>query len=197
MKKGDADSGHDEIPIVVEAYGVKVDTKSRPQGLGEQPPSSWRDVPSLINQHLMRIAVAPTRLIAEALEGATRLIRGLSSLPTSVVNRIQRAHFEADAAEGQHQQTARRLIEQRKTSLEPKALLAEGMPDEDRTAQAIERIQAILQKYKDEGLDAYITFGSDGKPIIVLGAPPQSESQVREAIEQTKTLLNQPTEPDH
>jgi hypothetical protein len=198
MNKGGTDSNRDdvpnEVPIVVEAYGFKVDVNSRPDDLGEQPPSSWKDVPGRVNQHLMRIAVAPTRLVAEALEGVTRLIRGLSRLPSSIVNRVQRAHFEADAIEGQRQQIARGLIKQHVASAKPRALLTDDASEEDKTTQAVEQIQALLQKYKDKGLDAYVMFGSDGKPIIVLGVPPQSDAQVLEAIKQTKKFLSKSTE---
>jgi hypothetical protein len=197
MNKGDADSERDEAPLIVEAYGFKVNIKSRPDDLGEHPPSSWRDVPSFINQHLMRIAVAPTRLVAEVLEGATRLIRGLSRIPSSVANKLHRAHFEADAVEKQRQQLAVDVIKHKVTSAEPTALLTDELSSEDMAEQAINQIQALLRKYRDKGLDAYIIFRSDGKPVIVIGTQTQSESQVLDAIKQTEIFLNQSTEHDH
>jgi hypothetical protein len=139
----------------------------------------------------MRIAVAPTRLVAEALEGATRIIRGLSRIPSSVANKIQRAHSEVDTIEEQRQQTAHDLIKHKVTSAEPAGLLTNELSREDMAAQAMSQIQALLRKYRDKGFDAYMMFGPDGKPIIVFGVPPQNASEVLGVIEQTKTLPNE------
>jgi len=171
----DADNEH-EVPIVVDAYGVKVTLKSRPDDLGEQKPSSWRDVPSLVNRHLIRIAASPTRLVAEILEGAARLVRGLSRIPSSVAGRMQSAHTEAEIASSTIQgQSAPGSSHNRLTN---------GAQIADKATLALTQIQSLLQKYSSQGVDAYVALGPDGKIIIVIGTPPHSEAQVREAIEQ-------------
>lgn len=196
MSKGDQDSNSEDVPIVVEAYGFKVTARSRPEDLGEQIPVSWRDVPGRVNQHLMRIAVAPTRLLAEVLEGATRLIRGVSRIPSSIANRMQRAHVEADASEGKRQAIALDAMKHQLTLGAPHAQTTTDTSDEDKAALAISQLQAVLQKYTARGFDAHIVLGPEGKPIIVLGTPPGSETQVLNAIEEAKGLLNDSIEQD-
>jgi hypothetical protein len=196
MSKGDQDSNSEDVPIVVEAYGFKVNAKSQPEDLGEQIPVSWRDVPSRVNQHLMRIAVAPTRLLAEVLEGATRLIRGVSRIPTAIANRMQRAHVEADAIEEKHQAIALEAMKHRLALGESPSQITADIADEDKASLAINQIQAVLQRYTVKGFDAYIVLGPEGKPIIVLGTPPGSERQVLEAIKEAKKLLSGSIEQD-
>jgi hypothetical protein len=195
MTKEKPDSSSEDVPIVVEAYGFKVNVKSRPDDLGE-PPASWMDVPRRVNEHLMRIAVAPTRLVAELLEGATRLIRGVTRIPSAIANRVQRAHTEADASEWVRQEIAAEDKRRQLNSDVIPAQLTTDIPEEDKAAIAINQIQSILQKYTAKGLDAYIILGPEGKPIIVLGTPPGSDQQVLEAIEETKGLLNDSIEQD-
>jgi hypothetical protein len=196
MSKGNQDSNSEDVPIVVEAYGFKVSAKSRPEELGEQLPLAWRDVPRRINQHLMRIAVAPTRLVAEVFEGVTRVIRGVSRLPSAVANRMQRAHVEADASEERHQAIVLDAMRHQLPPGETHAQITTDIPDEDNAALAISKIQSILQKYTAKRFDAYIVLGPDGKPIIVLGTPPGSEPQVLAAIKEAKGLLNESIEQD-
>lgn len=196
MSKGNQESNSEDVPIVVEAYGFKVNTKSRPEELGEQVPASWRDVPRRINQHLMRIAVAPTRLVAEVFEGATRLVRGVSRLPSACANRIQRAHVEADASEERRQAIALDDMRHQLAHGETRDQITTDIPDEDKAALAISQIQAVLHNYTVKGFDAYIVLGPEGKPIIVLGTPPGSEAQVLGVIEEAKGLLNESIEQD-
>jgi hypothetical protein len=196
MSKRDTDHSDDEVPIVAEAYGVKIDLKSRPADLGEEVPSRWRDVPGLLNKHLMRLAVAPTRLITELLEGATRLVRGLSRIPDSVAKRMERAHAEADASERERQHVARERKNPQFAPTPAPNLLTSEVPNDEGVEAALAKIQAVLQKYKARGFDAYIMFGPDGKPIIVCGTPPGSETQIVEAIEKIKELQNAPVEDD-
>lgn len=197
MSKSTTDAeSENEVPIVVDAYGVKVTLKGPPGDLGEQVPSSWRDVPALVNRHLMRIAVSPTRLAAELLEGATRLVRGLTRLPSSVASRMHRAHAQADAREQQRQEIANKLTQ---GLLSPASLDAPSTNEpqvEDRAATAMNQIQALLQKYASQGLDAYVMQGPQGNIIIVLGTPPDSAPQVLEAIKQAQKLLNNSIEQD-
>lgn len=185
MSKRGTDSDNEfEVPIVVDAYGIKVTLKSRPDDLGEQEPSSWRDVPSLVNRHLIRIAASPTRLIAEVLEGATRLVRGLSRIPGSVANRMQSAHTEADSREQLRQELANKTIQEGQLAQgSSHNRLTNGTQIADKAAVALTQIQSLLQKYSSQGVDAYVALGPNGKIIIVIGTPPGSEAQVREAIE--------------
>jgi hypothetical protein len=154
----------------------------------------------------MRIAVAPTRLIADALEGVTRLIRGVSRIPSAFAERVGRAHAEADADELARQRAA---LEALKLHAPPaRARIAPHAPEgrespeagpapeeeraaEEKAARAVAEIQAVLQKYKARGLDAYVILGREGKPVIVVGTPPGSEQQVLDAIEESRGLLNE------
>jgi hypothetical protein len=193
----DADDDSERIPLAVDAYGFKVNVQSRPDELGEQVPLSWKEVPKRVNQHLMRIAVAPTRLIAEGFEAATRFIRGVGKIPNSVARRMERAHVEADANEAQRQERVRDKLRQQQELSTQQHLLSQGTSDEDSAESAISQIQAILRKYKTKGVDAYVVFTPDGKPVLVLGTPPGSEQQVLESIEHAKALLAKPPENVH
>jgi hypothetical protein len=184
----------DDVQIVVDAYGIKTTLKARPDDLGEPPPASWKDVPYQINRHLMRIAAAPTRLIAEVLEGATRIVRGLSRIPSSVANRLRHAHIEADARESQCQELISGAPPRKLAGSPSDNRLTGHVSSEDQATRALSQIQAVLKKYSDQGYDAYVVIGSDGKPIIVLGAPHGSETQIREAVDQAQAMLETPME---
>src|SRR5688572_13777984 len=92
----------DESGVSIDVYGVKL-KNVRPGEIGETPPESWREVLERLNGHLMRLAVAPTRLLAEVFEGGTRLLNGLTSLPGAMATRLREGHARADRAEAERQ----------------------------------------------------------------------------------------------
>ena len=79
-------SAKDDSTVSVDAYGCHLEAS--PGSLGEEPPGSWKEVCHQINGHLMRIAVGPTRLLAESIEGLTRLVRGVAGFPAVISRRI-------------------------------------------------------------------------------------------------------------
>lgn len=196
MSKGDIDADGEDVPVVVEAYGFKVELPHRPETLGERAPDSWRDVPAQVNRHLMRIVAAPTRLIAEVLEGVTRLVRGLSRMPDSVASRMEYAHREADKTERQRQELVTGTEQSELTSGAPHGALTSDPSSPDTATLALDQIQKILQKYIARGLDAYAVLGPDGKVVIVLGTPPGSETQICETLKEAQSLLANPIEQD-
>ena len=153
MTASEAEKDTEQSTIVIDPYRVKL--RGRPGDLGEDPPVSWREVVGQVNRHLMRIAAAPTRLISEVLEGATRLVRGLTRLPESISRRIERSHAGADSQESLSQQLSD---------------FDRALSHED-ASTSVERIEIILTKYRVHGFFAELTHDSDGRPILLLVKP--------------------------
>jgi hypothetical protein len=107
---------------------------------------------------------------------------------------MQRAHTEADSRERQRQEITGSIVQGQLPSGASRDPSANGTPVEDKASVALTQIQAILQKYSSQGLDAYVALGPDGKIIIVIGTPPGSAPKVREAIEQAQNLLDKSPE---
>lgn len=193
-KQSSSPDDDQEITTVIDAYGIKIPVKTRRESLGEPAPSSWSEVSQQVRQHLMRIAAAPTRLVAEILEGATRLVRGLGQIPGALASRLDHAHDQADQREGQRQQRAE--LRNRLSADENRS----NSEEVDSAEHATSQIERILQKYSAQGFDAYVTLTPDGQIVIVLGTPPGSEDHVREMVEKTQRLLtaeSETLEPDH
>jgi hypothetical protein len=165
------DSHPDEVPIQIDAYGIKL--RGAPKDTGEPTPATWGAVWAQMNEHLRRIAVGSTGVIAEVLEGGIRIVRGISSLPGAVSDRIRGAHGKADAVEEQRQ-----------------AEVLQPSPDE-----ALGTINRILEKYRALGYEAYITNHEDGRVMIALGTPPGSQAAVVAAVEGSRVALT-PGEPE-
>lgn len=146
MSRDDGQEPDDHITIVVDGY--KVVLRVPPGDLGEKTPRTWSDVLFQVNGHLMRIATGATRLVAEALENATRLVRGIATLPAAVTKRLTRAHDEAERVEIMAQQES--LV-----SLTPPA-----------ADDAVRTIDALLSKYKVRGDIAEVR--TDGTRIVVV-----------------------------
>lgn len=171
--------------IVVDAYRIKA-----PAGdLGEPRPASWTEVKDQVIRHLIRIAAAPTRLAAELLEGATRLVRGLTSLPSSISVRLRQAHDRADTEEHLRQSASPTAL-RRQTSVTDVEPASVGSDAEG--ARAVQRVAEILEKMRNRGLDAYVVIQTDGKVVVVLGAPKGSEAVVKEVLEHVDDPAEEP-----
>lgn len=146
MKESNDDD--DRPAIVIDPYRVIL--HARPSDLGDPSPRAWREVASQVNSHLMRIATGPTRLIAEILESATRIVRGIARVPDAVANRVDRAHGDADAIEGKAQK---------------ELLHASLHPASD---EALTTIRSVLTRYRVRGHHAEVVRGARGEPQIVI-----------------------------
>lgn len=139
-----------EDGLVVDAYGVRV---KAPRGhLGEPAPQSWIEVRQQLKGHLLRLATAPTRLVVEVIEGLTKLVRGVSSVPSALATRISRGHAVADELEG------RRLGN-----------------DPVSAATALHSVEQILRRLRVKGYCAEILVRKDGRPAIIVAAPDERE----------------------
>lgn len=157
MKASDTDTDSDRLTIVVDKYRVLVPKSS----LGEDTPKSWREVGRQVNGHLMRLAAGATRLLAEVVESATRLVRGVAGIPASISKRLEAAHDSADYSEGRAQQGSDRSVS---------------------AAKAEEEITAILTKYSVKGYLSGVHQSADGRPVIVILRP-----DANDALDEMKT----------
>jgi hypothetical protein len=160
------DEDHDET-IVVDAYGFRL--RAQRGDLGETTPTSWTEVGEQIRGHLLRLATAPTRLIVEALEGTTKLIRGLSSVPSALATRIASSHEAADLREHGRERVP--------------------APSPD---VALAQLDRVLQRLIVKGYCAEIVVRNDGTPVIIIVAPGE-----REAAEQLATSTALAEVPDN
>jgi hypothetical protein len=175
------------IPIVIDCYGIKVTLKSNPDDQDEQAPRSWSEVRRRLGQHLMRLAVAPTALLATTFESTTRLISGLSRLPSTLAKVISAAHETADEKENL-------LQREFEIGQEPFQLSSSSETASEKAEVALRRIETILKDLKDKGLDADVIITPYGQILITVGTPLGSQAEVIEATKKAKALLDEPTE---
>jgi hypothetical protein len=175
--------------IVIDAYRIKLEVP--PSDLGERAPATWADVRDQVRQHLIRIAAAPTRLVAEVLEAATRLVRGVSGLPAATADRLRQGHQRADVEEYERQTMARNEAVRIASSGTNDVALPEA--SHVRSGEAIEKIDLLLKKYRDLGIDAYLIVEPDGRIIVVVGAEPEYSRHITRGLEQRRSSLP-PTE---
>jgi hypothetical protein len=134
--------------LQVDVYGIKV--RAQAADSTEPRPTSWKEVAVRINQHLMAIAEGVFGVLAEALDGAKRLIKGTTSIPRAVAGRIESTHKAVEKRESGHQE------------------VLEVFPCDDlydKTGAALQ-LQTKLKELRDRGLAAGITLDNDGRPII-------------------------------
>jgi hypothetical protein len=152
--------------VAVDVYGIKANVRAG--DLGEPHPTSAREALRQMRGHLLRIVVGSTRLIAEVLEGATRLIRGTTALPGSLATRLHDAHTRADHREEQLQEAVR----------EPVRLIP--APEEEVQRQ-VERLVALLHRIRDRGRDGAAVELPDGDLLFLLGTAIDSRDAIEEA----------------
>lgn len=178
---GDHESPQDVDPVVIDAYGIKVPL--RPSDLPEPEPESWADVRNRLHRHLLRLAVLPTALLVELLEGVTKLIRGTTSLPTALSDRIQEAHNLADLREEQRQSTAAShgLIAGR---------LGPEVDSGDRVAHLVARLEVLLEQMRARGRDGTVILLRDETIVVILGTAEEAREQITAVAAQTVLRLS-------
>jgi hypothetical protein len=136
--------------LQVDQYGIKVRLQVHPVKLGERP-RSWKEVGQRINQHLMAIAEGVFGVLAETMDGLKRVIRGTTSIPQSVADKIEGAHKQTSDREVDHQE-----------------VLEVFYCDEElyQKAEALLRLERKLQELRGRGLVAGITTDKEGRPVI-------------------------------
>jgi hypothetical protein len=163
----------DKHRVELDLYGLKA--SARPGDLGEEPPATMREALRQMRGHLVRILAAPTRLVAETLEGLTRFVRGTSTVPGAIATRIQQAHARSDHGEDQRQEAAesdgpRRLL--------PNAAEAEREAQTRRLEAWLARVRGRL--HDGNPVDAQVVDIGDGR-LLVLGGTPRTERALVEA----------------
>lgn len=160
--------------VVVDKLGVKI--AGTPRSLGEKPPESWREVWQQFNRHLMRIVTGGTRFLAEAFEGGTRIVRGVSmiseekELSSSTQAKIMDAHTQGDLLEERQQ-------EQSQSS--QLVLDAEA---------AVNRLQSILEKLRGKGAVVEVVRLSDGQVAIMVVRPDHRTAAVHATMRERVRL---------
>jgi len=192
MTDGRAEHGtDDETTVAVDIYGIKV--KARPSASGEEPPTTWKEASEQVKRHLIRIAAGPTRLIADALDGAARLVQGISRLPSSAVMRLDGSHREAERRERERQDEA--ANERPPHHLLQTSSIVAGNRSEGASkgaalaTSAVSRIEAILEYYRKQGTDAYVIIGANGKIIVVIGMPKDDDARLIRVLQDAQLLL--------
>jgi hypothetical protein len=161
----------EEEPVAIDVYGIK--TSVRPGDLGEPMPASWADVRDQVRGHLLRLAVAPTRLLAELFEGVTRLVRGVSALPGATAARMKRAQLQADEQEERLQLGAARR------KMLPNAADARAENGDALAGALVARLEEVLQRLRIQGRDGTVVLMRNGSILVILG----TAADAREAIE--------------
>ncbi len=129
--------------------------RGSPGDLGEAAPASWSEVWRQVHRHLMRLVSGVPRLLAEAVEGVTRIAR--STVPPGAASKVETAHAYADSWE----QAQRRLP--------PAAGVSAGGRKEARRA-----LEAVLERYRRQGHVAGVVAGPGGRPVVVI-VPSEAE----------------------
>jgi hypothetical protein len=144
----------DDRPIQVDIYGVRTSISPRPDQRAD--PDTWRAVARRLNLELMSITTNTFVLLGQTLKSAISLVRGIGNLPSSVNDRISRAHGAADLAE---LSSARRLP----SSLGPMAARAQ--------------LQSLVTKLESRGLKVVIVEREERVVVAVLQAVSDDDVQ--------------------
>jgi hypothetical protein len=172
----------DENSVTIDVYGIK--TRVRPVA-ATSAPLSWSEVRDQVRRDLLRLAVAPTRFVAELFEGATRLVRGISLLPAATAARIQSAHIEADLAED---------MRQRATLGRPPT--TESDVDAEGGAETIvNRLEVLLKRIREHGRDGVVILMRDGSILVVLGTPEDARDLVEATAEEVVSMFSSSDSP--
>ncbi len=137
------------LAIQVDKWGFRY--RGTPGDLGEKAPATWAEVWGQVRRHLMRLVSGVPRLLAEAVEGVTRLAR--STLSGEAAGKVRAAHDEADFWE--------KALRRYPVSL---GVCREGQRDARRV------IEAILERYRRGGYVAEIAADGEGRPVLVIVA---------------------------
>lgn len=182
MTSWNDDPQPEEEPVEIDVYGIK--TSVRRSDLGEPTPASWTDVRDQVRGHLFRLAVAPTRLLAELFEGATRLVRGVSALPGAAAARIRHAHAQADERE-EHLQVAAARHKALPDGTDANA------PNNKAAADAlVARLEEVLQRLRVQGRDGTVVLMRNGSILVVLGTAEDAREAIEAAAEDMVLMMS-------
>ncbi|MFT3684394.1 MAG: AsnC family protein [Phycisphaerales bacterium] len=153
-----------EVNLSADLYKGKLGFKAsiRPNE-GSPQPKNWAEVGKSFNQSLMRIAAGLPGVVAEALDGAIRLCKGVASLPESIAERIRSAHLAVD----------RRETKRVEHSNSQTSGVSHASPIQ-RFVNAKEAEQALLDKIMQlqaRGIPVQLQQRSDGVWVIVVVRP--------------------------
>lgn len=149
------DQATENAAVQVDLYGVKA--KGSPKDVEEVEPRDWKEVGTRVNALLRKIAVGLVTFVDEAITGARRGVKGLTSVPGALAKRIEGAHRQGDQEEEHRQnQLANREI---------------AVPD---TQHAVDHLASILERHQANGYHVRIVL-KDGKPVIVVVRPEHGE----------------------
>jgi hypothetical protein len=142
-------------------------------GAPEPTPKDWKGVWKKVQAHLRRIALAPTGLVADALDCARSLVRRIGGLPPATGARVDRARRKADKDEAERQ----RLVE-------------EGVQQPPPAPAAADNLQALLAALQARGLSVALRELEGGGFLIAVVRP-----GLEAAVEGAVHLLQAPTVP--
>jgi hypothetical protein len=115
----------EQTPLQIDLFGVKVPLSPRKP---EEPHAlNWKDILIGIHRDLKRIVAAIPRLVAGTLEGAERVVAGITAIPGAIAERITRAQEKADEKEGKLQAKIESQEAQPLPPLEAKRLLQDKL----------------------------------------------------------------------
>lgn len=142
--------------IQVDIYGIQA--KIHPADVEEPEPRSWKEVGRAVNRHLMSLAAGIPGLLAEAVIGTKRVIRGVTSLPRSIGRRIEGAHKAADERENRQQDQ-----------------LAAGKIQALPPSEASDALEAKILELQARGIPVKIVDLGDGRTGIFIVQPEHQE----------------------
>lgn len=165
----------DERPLWVNIHGVKVPMASG--GAGIPQPKSWREVGSIVNRRLMKLAVSPfavataaADVVVRGINGVGRAITGTSKLPGALANRVAGTIKEADANEASAQAKLLDDVKQAQESGKVHPVL-EGRVNEAEAMLALKEIQQIRDELRPKGFTLRIVHLGNGIYLFILTRP--------------------------
>jgi hypothetical protein len=172
--KPDEDEEAEPAGIQIDVFGMKVRVK--PSELKHQEPTTWREVAGRVHASLKRTAVGIARLVEEVVEGSIRIVRGVTSLPGSISERVASAHEHADRAEDRRQAAA------------PPTAPAQlsGPSVSEATAAQAAALEGILKEKLAEGHFVAIRQLDDGQWAVIV-----VKAALAEQAEQLAKLTSQ------
>lgn len=132
------DDDENRAPLQRDTFGFLLRVS---EGAEDEPrPTSWKEVLSRTNKHLMTICERVFGVVADTLDGAGKLVRGIFDLPAAFADRVRGAHVQADKREQQIQSTG---VEASST---PARLLSGPTPSDDSVS-----LEDKLREYQAKG----------------------------------------------
>lgn len=156
----------EEATVQVDVYGIRIPVT--PAENIEPSPRTWKEVGRRASRDLKRVAGGLLGVVAETVEGLQRLIRGTSSLPKSISERIAAAHRQAQAHE---------------ESKGHDRLRAES--EHAGGQDAVDRLNKKLEDLRAKGFAAAVVHDRDGNPVVFVVRPDQIDllpEVVRQAL---------------